>query len=94
MQPKHIIIAALVGIVALIVFNVLNSHSRPEVAPVQVESSSEPAAQESAATVSNTETAAPSLGEQPKAILDNVHNNIDAAEAKEADKMAQVEGSL
>ncbi len=89
MQPKHIIAAALVGIVALIVFNVLNSHSRPEVAPVQVESSSGPAAQDS-----TTETAAPSLGEQPKAILDNVHNNIDAAKAKEADKMAQVEGSL
>ena len=94
MQPKHIIIAALVGIVALIVFNVLNSHSRPEAAPVQVESSSELAAQESTATVSTTETDAPSLGGQPKAILDNVHNNIDAAKAKEADKMAQVEGSL
>ena len=94
MQPKHIIIAALIGIVALIVFNVLNSHSRPEVAPVQAESSSELAAQDSPTPISTTETAAPSLGEQPKAILDNVHNNIDAAEAKEADNMAQVEGSL
>jgi len=94
MQPKHIIIAAIIGIVALIVFNVLNSHSRPEAAPIQAESSSEPAAQGSYTPVSTTETAARSLGEQPKAILDNVHNDIEAAEAKEADKMAQVEGSL
>ena len=83
MQPKHIIIAAIVGIVALAIFNVLNSHSRTEATPTSIEASSD------------TDTSsAPSLGEQPKAILDNVNNSIDAAEAQEADKLKQVDDNL
>ncbi|GAA0324732.1 hypothetical protein [Psychrobacter aestuarii] len=95
MQPKHIIIVAVIGIVALVVFNMLNSHSRPDVALIQADISSAPATDSSNTSASTTETAtAPSLGEQPKAILDNVHSSLDAAEAKEADKLTQVDGNL
>jgi len=77
MQAKHLIIIAIIGIVALAAFNIFN---KPSITPaIATTTETEP---------TNTAIAEQPLGQQPKAIVDKATNDIAAAQQLENDKIA------
>jgi len=81
MQAKHLIIIAIIGIVALAAFNIFN---KPSITPAPA-----PAiATATEAEPSNTAIAEQPLSQQPKAIVDKATNDIAAAQQVESDKIA------
>ena len=97
MQAKHLIIAALAGLVILLGFNMINSSRHEKARAAMIEN----AASEVAASTDNTATsdsdnnddsiASKPLGEQPKAILDDATTKIDQAQAAEAARLAKMD---
>lgn len=97
MEMKHLIIFAVIGIVALLGFNVINGNSREKNREIAVSGvTSEPSASTAivsdsdAATSSSTNIASKPLGEQPKAILDDATNKIDQAQQSEQERLDQM----
>ncbi len=81
MQRKHLIAFTLVTIFLLLGFNIINTNrheqSRSGVTSANIES-------ESAAVSNSTDMTAQPLGQQPKAIIDEV--TADIAQAQQADQ--------
>lgn len=91
MEMKHVIIFAVIGIVALLGFNIINGNSHEKNREVAVSStvSEQPTAAVSDADSSKNIASKP-LGEQPKAILDDATNKIDQAQQSEQDRLEQM----
>ena len=85
MEMKHLIIFAVVGMVALLGFNMLNGNQRDKNREA-ITASSEPE------LVNNdnngtSDIASQPLGQQPKAILDNATAKIDQAQQADAARL-------
>lgn len=80
MQPKFLIIFAIVSIAALAIFNVISSHRTEEVIAANQSSN-----------ISASVTAATPLGKQPKEMLDKANAGINQANQENANKMAEAE---
>ena len=92
MQAKHLIIFAIVGIVALLAFNLLGG-SNNSVQPVEASAVTTDATTPATNASTNNDIASKPLGQQPKAIIDKATTQIDNAQQVENDKMAQVEAT-
>lgn len=94
MEMKHLIIFAVIGIVALLGFNIINGNSHEKNREVAtVVASEQPTAAVSDADSSKNSSAniaSKPLGEQPKAILDDATNKIDQAQQSEQDRLDQM----
>ncbi len=92
MEMKHLIIFAVIGIVALLGFNIINGNSREKNREVVISSA---ASEQPTAAVFDTGSSKNSsaniankpLGEQPKAILDDATNKIGQAQQSEQDRL-------
>ena len=80
MQAKHLIIIAIIGIVALAAFNIFN---KPTITPAPAIATTTEAAEPSNKTIAEQP-----LSQQPKAIVDKATNDIAAAQQLENDKIA------
>lgn len=98
MQIKHLIVFALVGMAALLGFNIFNNNQHEknremlaeDNAPVQVVADSVVTPTNEAANNSSNIASKP-LGEQPKAILDDATTKIDQSQQVEQTRLAQME---
>lgn len=98
MQIKHLIVFALVGMAALLGFNIFNNNQHEknremlaeDNASAQVAADSAVAPTNEAANNSSTIASKP-LGEQPKAILDDATAKIDQAQQVDQARLAQME---
>ena len=97
MEMRHLIIFAVIGIVSLLGFNIINGNSREQSREAMASSN---AAEASTATISDTDTisatsssadiASQPLGQQPKAILDDATSKIDQAQQAEQERLEQM----
>ena len=97
---KHLIIFAVVGMVALLGFNMLNGNQRdknreaitassqPEIANTDT-AVSENVSSNTSNTNNTSDIASQPLGQQPKAILDNATAKIDQAQQADAVRLEQ-----
>lgn len=101
MQMKHLIIFALVGMVALLGFNLINGNQREKNREIITASSSSEPNQESAdtpdsddtlvtSTSTSTDIASKPLGQQPKAILDDATAKIEQAQQTDQQRLEQM----
>jgi len=90
MEMKHVIIFAVIGIVALLGFNIINGNSREQNREV---AASSVVAEQTEATVVNAETdiASQPLSQQPKAIIDSATSKIDQAQQARQERVAQLD---
>jgi len=90
MEMKHVIIFAVIGIVALLGFNIINGNSHEQNREV---AASSVAAEQIEATIVNAETdiASQPLSQQPKAIVDSATSKIDQAQQAEQERVAQLD---
>ena len=92
MQAKHLIVLALIGIVILLGFNVINSN-RYEQDRAAVLNSAKPT--QTMTTSSNhqpnnsIDIASQPLGKQPKAIIDNATTQINQAQQANQERLQQ-----
>ena len=90
MQMKHLIIFALVGMVALLGFNLINGNQRDKDREAVISDAGSEQSPDTAlpntddVESGSVDVASQPLGKQPKAILDNATAKID--QAQEADK--------
>lgn len=90
MQAKHLIILALIGIVILLSFNIING-KRHEQNRATVPNSAMPASIVSAQDSNSAiDIASQPLGNQPKAIIDNATTQINQAEEADRDRLQQM----
>ena len=87
MEMKHLIIFAVVGMVALLGFNMLNGNQRDKNREA-ITASSQPELVSSNNT-GTSDIASQPLGQQPKAILDNATAKIDRAQQADAARLEQ-----
>ena len=95
MEMKHLIIFAVIGIVSLLGFNIINGNSREQnreamVSSTVPESSTVTVAPEPTTSNSSTDITSQPLGEQPKAIVDSATSKIDQAQQAEQERMDQI----
>ena len=94
MQMKHLIIFALVGMVALLGFNLINGMQHEKNREIAVSGATSEQSMTSTAasdTVNGSENSASQpLGKQPKAILDDATAKIDQAQQTDQARLAQV----
>ncbi len=100
MEMKHLIIFAVVGMVALLGFNMMNGNQRdknrevitassqPEIANTDT-AISENISSSTSNTNNTSDIASQPLGQQPKAILDNATAKIDQAQQADAARLEQ-----
>ena len=88
MEMKHLIIFAVVGMVALLGFNMLNGNQRDKNREA-ITASSEPELVNSDNNSNTSDIASQPLGQQPKAILDNATAKIDKAQQADAARLEQ-----
>ena len=88
MEMKHLIIFAVVGMVALLGFNMLNGNQRDKNREA-ITASSEPELVNSDNNSNTSDIASQPLGQQPKAILDNATAKIDRAQQADAARLEQ-----
>ncbi|WP_413520858.1 hypothetical protein [Psychrobacter glacincola] len=100
MEMKHLIIFAVVGMVALLGFNMMNGNQRdknrevitassqPEIANTDT-AISENISSNTSNTNNTSDIASQPLGQQPKAILDNATAKIDQAQQADAARLEQ-----
>lgn len=103
MQMKHLIIFALVGMVALLGFNLINGNQREKNREIITASSSSEPSQEGAdtdtdtpnipvtSTSTSTDIASKPLGQQPKAILDDATAKIEQAQQTDQQRLEQMD---
>ena len=100
MEMKHLIIFAVVGMVALLGFNMMNGNQRDKKREVITASSqpeiantdtaiSENISSNTSNTNNTSDIASQPLGQQPKAILDNATAKIDQAQQADAARLEQ-----
>lgn len=93
MQAKHLIILALVGIVILLGFNIINGN-RHEQNRAVVASSVTPTSTIEVVPHQDTnhsvDVASQPLGQQPKAIIDNATNQINQAQQTDQQRLEQM----
>jgi len=86
MEMKHVIIFAVIGIVALLGFNIINGNSREQ--NREVAASSVAAEQpDSTTATSDTDIISQPLSQQPKAIVDSATSKITQAEQDRVDQL-------
>ncbi|MBI0427614.1 hypothetical protein [Psychrobacter sp. NG27] len=95
MEMKHLIIFAVIGIVSLLGFNIINGNSREQnreamVSSTAPESSTVTVAPEPDTSGSLTDITSQPLGQQPKAIVDSATSKIDQAQQAEQERMDQI----
>ena len=94
MQMKHLIIFALVGMVALLGFNLINGMQHEKNREIAVNGATSEQSMTSTAasdTVNGSENiASQPLGKQPKAILDEATAKIDQAQQTDQARLAQM----
>ncbi|MBF2718790.1 hypothetical protein IP510_02680 [Psychrobacter sp. NG254] len=95
MEMKHLIIFAVIGIVSLLGFNIINGNSREQnreamVSSTVPESSTVTVAPEPDTSGSSTDITSQPLGEQPKALVDSATSKIDQAQQAEQERMDQI----
>ena len=95
MEMKHLIIFAVIGIVSLLGFNIINGNSREQnreamVSSTVPESSTAAVAPEPDTSNSSTDITSQPLGQQPKAIVDSATSKIDQAQQAEQERMDQI----
>ena len=95
MEMKHLIIFAVIGIAALLGFNIINGNSREQnreaiVSSTVPESATATVAPEPTTSSSSTDIASQPLGQQPKAMLDSATSKIDQAQQAEQERMDQI----
>ena len=88
MEMKHLIIFAVVGMVALLGFNMLNGNQRDKNREA-ITASSEPELVNSDNNSNTSDIASQPLGQQPTAILDNATAKIDQAQQADAARLEQ-----
>ncbi len=94
MQIKHLIVFALVGIVALLGFNLVNGYQHDKNREI-INSRTSTAGLDTDKAVSGSENiASKPLGEQPKAILDDATSKIDQAEQTDQARLAQMSSNI
>lgn len=100
MQMKHLIIFSLIGMVALLGFNLISGNQHEKNREMLVsEDTSEQKTTATAASRSNTDSSSSSstniaskpLGEQPKAILDDATTKIDQAQQADQARLVQMD---
>lgn len=95
MEMKHIIIFAIIGIVALLGFNIINGSGREESREAMVSNAATEtvtttdAANVASPTNGSTDIASQPLSEQPKAILDDATDKIEQAQQAEQNRLDQ-----
>lgn len=94
MQIKHLIIFSLVGIMALLAFNIINDYQRDKDSEMALSSTT--SEQKTAGilvsdTSNSNNIANKPLGEQPKAILDDATTKIDQAQQTDQARLAQMD---
>ena len=90
MEMKHLIIFAVIGMVALLGFNMMNGNQRDkDVEAITANSESEFAKSDNANDSNTSDIASKPLGQQPKAILDNATAKIDEAQQADAVRLEQ-----
>ena len=91
MEMRHVIIFAVIGIVALLGFNIINGNSREQNREVAVSTVATDSATDADSTQDNAAaiTSKP-LGEQPKAMLDDATSKINQAQQSEQDRFDQM----
>lgn len=88
MEMKHLIIFAVIGMVALLGFNIMNGNQRDKNREAITASSESELVNSDNANNSNTsDIASQPLGQQPKAILDNATAKIDQAQQADAARL-------
>ncbi|MBE0406959.1 hypothetical protein ACT3TI_09205 [Psychrobacter sp. AOP22-C1-22] len=96
MQMKHLIIFALVGMVALLGFNLINGNQREKNREVIVSNATSEQSPSKAITEtdkvanSSTDIASQPLGKQPKAILDSATTQIEQAQQADQQRLDQM----
>jgi cytoskeletal protein RodZ len=103
MQMKHLVVFAIVGMVVLLGFNIINGNQREknreaitassqaEVADTQAAVSENNGSDTSSANDSHTsDIVSQPLGQQPKAILDDATSKIDQAQQADAVRLEQM----
>lgn len=93
MQMKHLIILALVGIVILLGFNIINGNRHEQsraVVPSSVTLTSIDIAVPHQDANQSVDVASQPLGEQPKAIIDNATTQINQAQQADQDRLKQM----
>lgn len=97
MQMKHLIIFALVGMVALLGFNLINGSQREKNRELIVSNATPEQSTTSAAisdkdhaTSGSINVASQPLGKQPKAILDNANSQIEQAQQADKERLDQM----
>lgn len=92
MQTKHLIIFALVGIVLLLGFNMVNGNrNESNRAAVVNKMPASSLSNDTASTATNINSKP--LGEQPKAIIDDATAQVEQAQQAEQTHLAQVDGT-
>lgn len=98
MQMKHLIMFSLVGIMALLAFNLIigNQHEESRKAAVSIVTSEQKMTDTSVSDTKESNSSSSSiankpLGEQPKAILDNATTKIDQAQQTNQARLTQMD---
>jgi len=92
MEMKHVIIFAVIGIVALLGFNIINGNSREQ--NRELAANSVAVEQPNSTTVtSDTDITSQPLSQQPKAIVDSAASKINQAQQAEQDRVDQLNNS-
>ncbi|WP_440827079.1 hypothetical protein [Psychrobacter cryohalolentis] len=96
MQMKHLIIFAVVGMVVLLGFNIMNGSQREQNREVIAASSEAAVSENNGSDTRNandshtSDIASKPLGQQPKAILDDATTKIDQAQQADAARLEQM----
>ncbi len=91
MQRKHLIAFTLATIFMLLGFNVINNYFHEKDRAALLDSETAGVAENDNDNKMNNIIVEQPLGKQPKAILDNVSADIDAAQQVESDRIEQID---
>ena len=91
MQRKHLIAFTLATIFMLLGFNIINNYFHEKDRAALLDSETAGVAENDNDNKMNNIIVEQPLGKQPKAILDNVSADIDAAQQVESDRIEQID---
>lgn len=91
MQRKHLIAFTLATIFMLLGFNIINNYFHEKDRAALLDSETAGVAENDNDNEMNNSIVEQPLGKQPKAILDNVSADIDAAQQVESDRIEQID---
>ena len=88
MQPKLLIIFAILGITALAIFNLISSHRTQQVIASNESNSS---AASAPLAIASNDTSSIGIGEQPKQVLDKATTDLNQAAQTSSNNLASAE---